>query len=144
LGVTVQIVYQFGARTDEVELRIERPDATVGELAGALAAPTPDLVVDGRLTAASRRLDDCGLVDGALVQPAGAAAPMVSQRVVVRVIGGLGAGRSIPLGVGVATIGRDPHVEITLEDPAVLVPAAAGGAGHEAFPFLGVLLSNWS
>jgi S-DNA-T family DNA segregation ATPase FtsK/SpoIIIE len=118
--VTVQVVYQAGARVEDVVLRLGRPDATVGELAAALGAASPDLVVGGRLVAAGQRLDECGLVAGVTVRPADAAAERrVACRAVVRVVGGLSAGRSIPLGVGTATVGRDPGVEIMVDDPAV-------------------------
>jgi S-DNA-T family DNA segregation ATPase FtsK/SpoIIIE len=116
----VQVVYQDGVRSAEVELGVGRPDVLVRDLATALAAHTSDLLIDGRPVPASRRLADAGLLVGATVRAVGGSAEKsMPRRVEVRVVGGLRAGTSAPLGVGTGTVGRDSAALVRLDDPAV-------------------------
>jgi DNA segregation ATPase FtsK/SpoIIIE, S-DNA-T family len=116
----MQIVYETPAGTADLEVRLGRPDATVADLAAALGARDGGVSVDGRPIPGACRLDGCGLTVGALVRPAGAPPPArPTGRVVVRVVGGLGAGRSVPLPPGTATVGRDTGCTVVLDDTAV-------------------------
>jgi S-DNA-T family DNA segregation ATPase FtsK/SpoIIIE len=124
----MQIVYADGSSVRELELAIEHPDASVADLAAALGAPQPELRIDGRLTQGDVALSESGLVAGSTVQPvagprrtavpAGRLAMPAGAVVVVRVVGGLAAGMSVPLGPGAALVGRGA-VAVVVDDPAV-------------------------
>jgi S-DNA-T family DNA segregation ATPase FtsK/SpoIIIE len=111
----VRIVYADGTSERELELRIGRPDATLADLAAALGLPPAELSVDGRIAPPQTPLNESGLVHGARVARAGwgAAAPGPrSPAAVLRVIGGLEAGRSVPLGVGRTVVGRGTEADV--------------------------------
>lgn len=132
----MQLVYLDGGSARELDVRIERPDASVADLAAAVGAPATDLYIDGRLTAGDVGLAESGLVSGSLVGPAGtgAAAPATTgalpgasaaggavggAMVVARVVGGLSAGLSVPLAPGSAVVGRGGGAAVIVDDPAV-------------------------
>jgi DNA segregation ATPase FtsK/SpoIIIE, S-DNA-T family len=116
----MQIVYDDGAASAECDLVLARPDATVADLARALRTATPDLVIDGRAAAGDTPLAGCGLLAGSTVRPGRSPAPVPAPDpvAVLRVVGGLCAGLSVPLAAGRAIVGRG-RVEVGIEDTAV-------------------------
>ncbi|MBO0687857.1 MAG: FHA domain-containing protein, partial [Candidatus Dormibacteraeota bacterium] len=116
----MQIVYRERGAEQELEVSIERPDATVADLAEALGVRRHDLAIDGRITPAEESLHHAGLTAGSVVGPP-AAEPSTSARgmVVVRVVGGLVAGASVPLGPGSAVVGRHDRADVVIPHPAV-------------------------
>jgi S-DNA-T family DNA segregation ATPase FtsK/SpoIIIE len=117
----VQFVYDDGAAASELELRVEHPAASVADLAAALHAPRADLCIDGRTTPGSLGLDESGLVAGSLVSsgPRTTATSAPPGTAVLRVVGGLDAGTSLPLGPGSIVVGRGRAADLTLRDPAL-------------------------
>ena len=152
----MRLVYRDGGGEHEVQVRLDRPDAVVADLAAALgagrargAAPGRDagtgartgagLVIDGRPVPAGTALSASGLVAGSRVSPATAAAgrsaaaavakatastsatatstvtTALDPGVVLRVIGGLDAGLSVPLGPGRARLGRGEEAEVRVD-----------------------------
>jgi S-DNA-T family DNA segregation ATPase FtsK/SpoIIIE len=143
----MRLVYQDGGGDHEVEVRLDRPDAVVADLAAALGAvggrgaarPGPGagggLLIDGRPVPGGTALAASGLVAGSRVAPAtpGAAAAAgraaaaasatatstataaMAPGAVVRVIGGLDAGLSVPLAPGRARLGRGEEAEVRVE-----------------------------
>ncbi|MEN3356460.1 MAG: segregation ATPase FtsK/SpoIIIE, family [Mycobacteriales bacterium] len=103
----------------ECELAVRRPDARVGDLAAALGVPGGALLVDGRWFRGDAGVDGCGLVLGARVVPPGPAAHPAAPApaAVLQLVGGLGAGRSVPLPVGRTVVGRGSGSTVVL--PAV-------------------------
>jgi len=111
-----------------------QPGATVGDLAGALGRHlSPDhaelLVVpteNGTLWPADRKLDECGLRPGAVLdvvtvpaQWAVRPGPPARRRAVLRVVSGPDAGLTVPITAESATLGRAPECTVTLADPLV-------------------------
>jgi len=108
----------------EAEVLVNRPDATVGDLASAidpaLTAATP-LVIDGRLVGADVGLAESGLVDGAVVRLDGGideASPHPAAAE-LRVLSGLEAGRREPLPPGEVVVGRHDGADVLLDDLSV-------------------------
>ena len=109
---------------EDLELRLGREDATVGDLLDALpdAAQARGIVVDGRFCHVDLALTEIGLYEGARIQPADGApeaqelAPAVLE---LRVIAGFDAGRTIPLAPGGVVVGRDADCDLTLSDEGV-------------------------
>jgi S-DNA-T family DNA segregation ATPase FtsK/SpoIIIE len=109
---------------EDLELRLGREDATVGDLLDALpdAARARGIVVDGRFCHVDLALTEIGLYEGARIQPADGApeahesAPTVLE---LRVIAGFDAGRSVPLTPAGVIVGRDSDCDITLSDEGV-------------------------
>jgi len=114
---------QAGAPED-LELRLGREDATVGDLLDALpdAAQARGIVVDGRFFHVDLALTEIGLYEGARIQTADGApeslelAPAVLE---LRVIAGFDAGRTVPLAPGGVVVGRDADCDLTLSDEGV-------------------------
>jgi S-DNA-T family DNA segregation ATPase FtsK/SpoIIIE len=109
----------------DYEIGIRRPGATFGDLQRAVfcgdRAPRC-VAVDGEPVALEQLIvDDLGpgsivsFTDEAVVATGGPAAPSR----VLRVVGGLAAGASIPLAVGDQVIGRDATCAIVLASPTV-------------------------
>ena len=146
----MRLVYRDGGGEHEVQVRLDRPDAVVADLAAALGAGRPrgagtgagtgaGLVIDGRPVPPGTALSASGLVAGSRVSPAtpasgrsaaaaaaAAAASATSTAtstptaaldpgVVLRVIGGLDAGLSVPLSAGRVRLGRGEEAEVRVE-----------------------------
>ncbi len=123
----------------DVELTLVDPQATVGDLLVALGNGNgPGLVLDGRFCHSDLALEEIGLHEGATIRPGGPPRDVdapASAALELRVVGGLDAGRWLPLRAGTTvTAGRDPDAELQLTDAGVsrahlrLTASAAGGA----------------
>ena len=124
----MRFVHRDGGVEREWEVRLGRPDAVVADLAAALGAGG-GLVIDGRPSPPGAPLAGSGLVMGSEVaplepagRPGGAAAASwprdaeataaVDAGVVLRIIGGLDAGASVPLAPGRVRLGRGEEAEV--------------------------------
>ncbi|MEU6578132.1 FtsK/SpoIIIE domain-containing protein [Streptomyces sp. NPDC046805] len=111
----MRIVYGDGVSERELELRVGRPDATLADLASALGVSATGLSVDGRVAPPETVLNESGLVQGARVAGAGGAAKAAGPRrpaAVLRVVGGLEAGRSVALPAGRTVLGRGAEADV--------------------------------
>jgi S-DNA-T family DNA segregation ATPase FtsK/SpoIIIE len=118
-----------GGEIADVELLVERADATVGDLVDAvqgvprvIGGAHTGLVVDGRFCHADLALDEIGLHEGARVSLATAPPPPVpaaQAALELRVVAGLDAGRRALLPPGGATVGRDDAGALAMADGAV-------------------------
>ncbi|HEY1566446.1 MAG TPA: FtsK/SpoIIIE domain-containing protein [Solirubrobacteraceae bacterium] len=109
---------------EDLELRLGREDATVGDLLDALpdAAQSRGIVVDGRFCHVDLALTEIGLYEGARIQPADRAPEAHESAATVlelRVIAGFDAGRSVPLTSEGVVVGRDSDCDVTLTDEGV-------------------------
>ncbi len=131
----MHFVFDDGATTRELEAVLHNPDALVADLVAALRLDGPDdrqLVVDGRVLPAGRRLDRAGITDGAVVRLSrsgercsdphrvdqDAVCRIEGAIVAVEVIGGLDAGRRRLVGPGSWSVGR-VATDVVVEDPTV-------------------------
>ncbi|MGD0240121.1 MAG: FtsK/SpoIIIE domain-containing protein [Streptosporangiaceae bacterium] len=120
----MQFVFDDGRAERELELRLDRPDACVADLAAALGLGEPALSIDNRVIPGELALSEAGLVAGARVAPPWRpAAPPPPGAVVLRVTGGLAAGPSFPLPPGPAVVGRGGRAR-------VLIPSAEVSREH--------------
>jgi S-DNA-T family DNA segregation ATPase FtsK/SpoIIIE len=119
------------------------PGATVEDLAAALAehagqSAGPDLYSD-RAGALARDLEIAGglVRDGDVLRtgaPRSGAVPQAASSLEAHIVGGPGAGRRIPLALGVATIGRSADATVSIDDPSLsrrharLIVSAGGAA----------------
>jgi S-DNA-T family DNA segregation ATPase FtsK/SpoIIIE len=120
----LRFVYRRADADYDLELRVGRPDATVGDLAAALGARA-GLLVDGREVRPDTSLGESGLLNGSRLAPAGSAAPVPAGAAladcgtkpigVLRIVGGLEAGRSVPLSVGRVVLGRGHEADVHVE-----------------------------
>ncbi|MEY9855823.1 S-DNA-T family DNA segregation ATPase FtsK/SpoIIIE [Catenulispora sp. GAS73] len=109
----MRFIYDDGAAETELELRVGRPDATVADLAAALRGAGARVTVDGRLTAPEAVLTESGLVLGSRVRPVDVGSPILRKPVVVlQIVGGLDAGRAVPLTAGRTVIGRGADADV--------------------------------
>ena len=127
----MRFVQRDGGVEREWEARLGRPDALVGDLAAALGAGG-GLAIDGRYAPAGTPLTGSGLVIGSEVALAGPggdfdtggdldasdrargsdATATLDPGVVLRIVGGLDAGLSVPLPLGRVRLGRGEEAEI--------------------------------
>ncbi|HET6953756.1 MAG TPA: FtsK/SpoIIIE domain-containing protein [Acidimicrobiales bacterium] len=136
----MQIVFHDGHDRRELDVRINSPSATVGDLARALAPTAADapLIIGGQPVDADFDLTESGLHEGATVRfgPGPAGGPRrdvriadrmvdrIADRMVDRiadarelvVVNGLDAGRRIVLQPGTVTVGRAAGCEVVLRD----------------------------
>ncbi|HEX5493230.1 MAG TPA: FHA domain-containing protein, partial [Mycobacteriales bacterium] len=111
----MRFVYGAGRAEQELALDISRPDASIANLAAALGAPGQVLYVDGRWTAPESGLAESGLVMGSTVTSTPATAgPGQLSGAVLRVVGGLCAGRSVRLPLGRTVVGRGSAADVVL------------------------------
>lgn len=122
----MQLVIDIAGVVREVDVNVQVPDATVGDLLEALGCRAGDgvegIVVDGRFLQAYLALAETGLHDGAVVRigAGGERAPTGSvSGPVLTVVGGVDAGQRIGLCLGRTVIGRDDSCDMTLASPAV-------------------------
>src|ERR1700742_2949156 len=98
---------------EDLELRLGREDATVGDLLDALpdARDARGIVVDGRFCHVDLALSEIGLYEGARIHPADGApenGEVMVAPLELRVIAGFDAGLRMPLPPSGLVIGRDP------------------------------------
>ncbi|MDB5063645.1 MAG: putative FtsK/SpoIIIE family protein [Chloroflexi bacterium] len=122
----MQIVFAGVNGELELELRINRPSATVADLDAALPATGGErhggLLIGDALVHADLSLTEAGLHEGAVVQRPGGTrggSPDTTSGFRLRVAGGLGAGADIPLARGSLVLGRDPACDLVFGDPTV-------------------------
>ena len=129
----MRFVHRDAGVEHEWEVRLGRPDAEVADLAAALGAAGGGLVIDGRASPPGAPLAGSGLVVGSEVVLADAVAPdpagrlagsrqprepdvtattMLDPGAVVRVVGGLDAGLSLPVRPGRVRLGRGDEAEV--------------------------------
>ncbi|MFC0596865.1 FtsK/SpoIIIE domain-containing protein [Streptomyces palmae] len=124
----VRIVCVDDGREWDVEVRLGRPDATLADLAAAVGMPGHVLAVDGRVSPPGTPLNESGLVHGARVAGAGGlhAGGLRKPVAVMRLTGGLDAGRAIPLTAGRTVLGRGAEADVR-------VAATGVSRNHAAF-----------
>lgn len=122
----MHVVVIAGGVEREAELVLDDVEATVGDLVSTLVpgAPTnPAVTIDGRPVLADHRLDEVGLVEGARLGVGDlpdTTASVVPAGRAVALVGGVDAGRTVALDVGVPlVIGRHPDCALVVDDPAV-------------------------
>jgi DNA segregation ATPase FtsK/SpoIIIE, S-DNA-T family len=110
--------------SEDLELRLGREDATVGDLLDALpgAARARGIVVDGRFCHVDLALTEIGLYEGARIQAADGAPEareLAASVLELRVIAGFDAGRTVALTPAGVVVGRDDDCDLTLSDEGV-------------------------
>ena len=121
----MQLVIDIAGVVREVDVNVQVPDATVGDLLEALGCRAGDgvagIVVEGFLQD-YLALSESGLHDGAVVR-VGAGRERVSTGPgggpVLAVVGGVDAGRRVALRPGRTVIGRDDGCDVRLASPTV-------------------------
>lgn len=120
-GSFVRFVYRDAGAARELGMRLGRPDAKVGDLAAALGSPA-GVCIDGRATHPDTSLTESGLVMGSVVTPADdssrrATTPTAEQAPVamLHVVGGVGAGLSVPLRPGRTRLGRGAEADVRID-----------------------------
>ncbi|MFC4035023.1 FtsK/SpoIIIE domain-containing protein [Streptomyces polygonati] len=110
----MRIVCVDGGREWDVELRIGRPDATLADLGAALGIPGDALGIDGRVLPARTVIGESGLLQGSRVTAAGGSPPpgLREHGVALRLVGGLEAGRTVPLPAGRTVVGRGAEADV--------------------------------
>ncbi|MCL2554849.1 MAG: FtsK/SpoIIIE domain-containing protein, partial [Actinomycetia bacterium] len=125
----MRIVCVDGGREWDVEVRFGRPDATLADLASAVGMPGRVLAVDGRVMPPETVVNESGLVHGARVSGSDgrvggghaarghaggrpAAGGLRKPAAVLRVVGGLEAGRAVPLAAGRTVVGRGVEADV--------------------------------
>jgi DNA segregation ATPase FtsK/SpoIIIE, S-DNA-T family len=109
---------------EDLELRLGREDATVGDLLDALpdASTARGLLLDGRFCHTDLALSEIGLYEGAHIVPAdtvGENREPPGAALELRVIAGFDAGRRLPLPPDGVLVGRDPDCDLVLGDDGV-------------------------
>lgn len=126
----MQIVYIDGDSRRELDVRVNNPSATVGDLTHALDPTAGDraLLVGDRVADPDFELTEAGLHEGAEVRfapgPAGGRGPLslsplpdaAPSRLELVVVNGLDAGRRFALRPGTTIVGRAPGCEVVLPD----------------------------
>ena len=131
----MRFVHRDAGVEREMEVRLGRPDALVADLAAALGAAGGGLVIDGRPTPPGTPLTGSGLVMGSEVaialpvpRPRDGTVPrsrrdsdatdataMLDAGLVLRIVGGLDAGLSVPLRPGRVRLGRGEKADIRVD-----------------------------
>ncbi|WP_230419530.1 FtsK/SpoIIIE domain-containing protein [Catenulispora pinistramenti] len=117
----MRFVHRDAGVERDMELRLGRQDAVVGDLATALGGYGGALLIDGRPTAPATALSASGLVTGSEVSltvvPDTDTGTMSDRGFVLRVIGGLDAGLSVPLLPGRYRLGRGEQADVRIDSP---------------------------
>ena len=118
------VLHKHAGAPEDLELRLGREDATVGDLLDALpdAAQARGIVVDGRFCHVDLALTEIGLYEGARIQPAARAPERLEPSPTIlelRVIAGFDAGQSVALSSSGVVVGRDGDCDLTLSDEGV-------------------------
>ena len=117
----MRFVHRDAGVERDMELRLGRQDAVAGDLATALGGYGGAVMIDGRLTPPATPLSGSGLVMGAevslTVTPEADTGTMSDRGFVLRVVGGLDAGLSVPLMPGRYKLGRGDQADIRVDSP---------------------------
>ena len=117
----MRFVHRDAGVERDMELRLGRQDAVAGDLATALGGYGGAVMIDGRLTQPATPLSGSGLVMGSevslTVTPEADTGTMSDRGFVLRVIGGLDAGLSVPLMPGRYTLGRGEQADVRVDSP---------------------------
>jgi len=118
------VLHNHSGEAQDVELRLGREDATVGDLLDALpdGAQARGIVLDGRFCHVDLALSEIGLYEGARIEPADA--PPADREpsttlLELRVIAGFDAGRRLGLTPAGIVVGRDADCDLSLGDDGV-------------------------
>ena len=123
----VVLGHPAGEEEEDLDLRLEREDATVGDLLDALGngINARGIVIDGRFCHVDLALSEIGLYEGARIRAA-EGAPSLRQDAAddaaleLRVIAGFDSGRRVPLRAGTGLVaGRDLDGDVVLTDDGV-------------------------
>lgn len=123
---------------EDLDLRLGREDATVGDLLDALpdAGAARGILVEGRFCHVDLSLSEIGLHEGAHIKVADDDGPRrepdVPAALELRIVAGFDAGRSVPLTQAGVQLGRDPESDLPVGDDGVSrrhlhVAASPGG-----------------
>jgi len=122
----VQLVIETAGVVRDVDVNVQVPDATVGDLLEALGHRADDgvagIVVEGRFLQAYLALTETGLHDGAVVRPGvGHERPSIDpiRGPILAVVGGVDAGLLVGLRPGRTLIGRADTCDVTLTSSTV-------------------------
>ena len=117
----MRFVHRDAGVERDMELRLGRPDAVAADLATALGGYGGAVMIDGRLTPPATPLSGSGLVMGSEVSltvlPDPDTGTMSDRGFVLRVIGGLDAGLSVPLMPGRYKLGRGEQADVRIDSP---------------------------
>lgn len=108
----MRIIYDDGQSEHELQLRLGRPDATTADLAAALGDPGRALAIDGRAAQPDAGLVESGMVHGSRVMRTRSVPFARKPAAVLRLVGGLESGRSVPLEPGRSVIGRGAEADV--------------------------------
>ena len=123
----MQIVFEHASGQSDVDLSPVASTATIADLAASLGLPPEQgLVVAGRVVRPELSWYEAGVRPGVIVRApengddaVGPGRPGPDPPVLLMVTGGLAAGCSWPLRVGVTHVGRDPANDVVLEHATV-------------------------
>ena len=122
----VQVVFENGDATRELDLDITRPGARVADLLAALGADktAEGVLIDGRFVDGEALLGESGLFVGATVAIAGRESPSLAgdsaeSTAEICQVAGLDAGRCFRMPEGRCTVGRDDSRDVVLQDDSV-------------------------
>ncbi|MEZ0109127.1 S-DNA-T family DNA segregation ATPase FtsK/SpoIIIE [Catenulispora sp. EB89] len=117
----MRFVHRDAGVERDMELRLGRRDAVVGDLSTSLGGYGGALMIDGRMAAPATPLTGSGLVMGSevslTVTPEADTGTMSDRGFVLRVVGGLDAGLSVPLMPGRYKLGRGEQADVRVDSP---------------------------
>src|SRR5690348_9894951 len=117
----MHVVFRGSDAERELEIALRNPEATLHDVLHAVLGEAPaSVAIDGRVVAASARVIDAGLYEGAVLAlspDGGEPRPRAGLELVV--LSGLEAGRAFSVGAGRWSIGRDETNRIVLEDETI-------------------------
>ncbi len=133
----MQIVFDDDGARRELDVQVNNPTATVGDLLDVLAPGkqgATGLLIGGRVAHTDLGLAECGLYEGAVVRLAADAPPPVRPSgpaptdegaLVLDVVGGVDAGRRFVLHPGEVLVGREPGGDVLLASETISARHAA-------------------
>jgi S-DNA-T family DNA segregation ATPase FtsK/SpoIIIE len=147
----MQIVVHDGTDRRELDVQLNDPDATVADLAAAIdprGMSSHELIVDDHVVAPDLGLGECGLHDGAdvAVAASGPRPEPAPPGWTLDVVGGLDAGRRVPLAAGTSVVGRDGDAGVALASDTLSrrhAEITLHHAGHVTARDLGSLNGTW-
>ena len=133
----MRVVFHAPGGERDLDVALRNPDATLHDVLHAvLGGDVPESVaIDGRVVAASARVLDAGLHEGAILSSAADGhTPRTRSGLELVLLTCSDAGRAIPVGAGRWSIGRDGRNRIALDDETIsrehcMLELDAEGAG---------------